>query len=87
MLSASGVQVLTEILTSQGRIDIAVEYPDKAYIIELKCNQSADKAIQQVKEKNYSDKYVNSGREIILMGINFDTKARSITDWKWEKIS
>jgi len=86
MLSASGVQVLTEVLTSLGRVDIAVEYPDKVYVIELKCNQSADKAIAQIKGKRYAEKYIASGREILLIGINFDTSARSITDWKWEKL-
>jgi hypothetical protein len=86
MLSASGVLVFTEIFTSRGRIDIAVEFPDKIYIIELKCNQNAAIAIEQVKEKKYADKYRPSGREIYLVGINFDTSVREITDWKMEKI-
>jgi hypothetical protein len=85
MLSAAGVQVHTEMLTSQGRIDIVLEFPDKVYIIELKCNQSAARAIEQIKEKKYADKYRPSGREIYLVGINFDTSVREITDWKMEK--
>jgi len=85
MLSASGVFVHTEVLTSRGRIDIAVEFPDKVYIIELKCNQSATKAIEQIKDKRYADKYRASGREIFLVGINFDTSKREITDWKMSK--
>jgi len=87
MLSASGVLVLTEVLTSKGRTDIAVEFSDKVYVIELKCNQNADKAIAQIKEKNYADKYRASGREIYLVGINFDTSVREITDWKTEKLT
>ena len=87
MLSASGVNVLSEVLTSHGRIDIALEYPDKVYVIELKCNQNADKAIAQIKEKRYLEKYIASGRDIFLIGINFDTTARSITGWKWEKVT
>jgi len=86
MLSASGVLVLTEILTSQGRIDIAVEFKDKVYIVELKCNQSAEKAIAQIIAKKYADKYKASGRDIILIGINFDTSMRAIADWKWENL-
>jgi len=84
MVSASGVLVQTEVLTSLGRIDIAVEFNDKVYIIELKCNQSADKAIAQIKEKRYAEKYGSSGRDIFIIGINFDTTERNITDWKWE---
>ena len=87
MVSASGVLVQTEVLTSLGKIDIAVEFKDKVYIIELKCNQSADKAIAQIKEKKYAEKYVNSNRNIFLIGINFDTSQRAITDWKWEQLT
>jgi len=87
MLSASGVQVQTEVLTSEGRIDIAVESFDKVYVIELKCNQSADKALTQIKEKKYAEKYLASGKDIIIIGINFDTAKRAITDWKWEKVT
>ncbi|MCP4344333.1 MAG: AAA family ATPase [Desulfobacterales bacterium] len=38
MLSASGVTVHTEVLTSTGRIDIAVEFDDKVYILEFSKN-------------------------------------------------
>jgi hypothetical protein len=82
ILAASGVEVLTEVLTSQGRIDIAVFFETTIYIVELKCNQSADKAIAQIKNKKYPDKYKNGGKTIKLMGINFDTQKREITDWK-----
>jgi len=85
MLSASGVDVHEEMLTSKGRIDIAIELPGKVYIMELKCNQSAAKAIEQIKEMCYADKYRDSGRDINLVGINFDTSEQEITDWKVER--
>jgi len=86
MLFASGAQVHTEVLTSLGRIDFEVYFEDKIYIIELKCNQPADKAIVQIKEKKYFEKHKNSGKKILLMGINFDTEQRRIVDWKMENI-
>lgn len=82
MLSASGVLVRTEPLSAHGRIDIAVEFKDKVYVVELKCNQSAGEAIRQIHEKRYHESYLHSGRRIYLVGINFDTQARAITDWK-----
>lgn len=85
ILSASGVEVLTEVLTSRGRIDIAVFFDDKTFIIELKCNQDADLALQQIEEKGYAEKYRDKGKQIILMGINFDTVKRVITEWKVER--
>jgi hypothetical protein len=84
MLSASGVLVHTEPLTSQGRIDIAVEFKDKVYVVELKCNQSAEEALRQIRQKRYGEKYAQSGRKIFLLGINFDTRVRAITDWRCE---
>ncbi len=83
MLSASGVPVQTEVFTATGRLDIAVEFTDKVFVIELKCNQSSEKAIQQILEKRYYERYKWEKREIYLMGINFDAEARTVSDWKW----
>lgn len=82
MVAASGVLVQTEALSSRGRMDIAVEFSDKVYIIELKCNQSAEQALAQIRDKGYHEKYVQSGRTIYLLGIDFDTQKRAITEWK-----
>jgi hypothetical protein len=86
MLSASGVLVHTEPLTSHGRIDMAVEFKDRVFILELKCNQSAAAAIRQIHDKRYYDKYAQSGRKIYLLGINFSTKERAIVDWQMEAL-
>ena len=51
VLSMSGVDVRNELLTSSGRIDLAVEFRDRVYIIEFKCNQSSKTAIEQIREK------------------------------------
>ncbi len=84
MLSASGVLVHTEPLTSIGRIDMEVHFLDKVYIVELKCNQSAEQAIAQIKEKKYFEKHLHGRKKIILLGINFSTEERRITEWQVE---
>jgi ATP-dependent exoDNAse (exonuclease V) beta subunit len=86
MVAASGVLVHTEPLSSRGRMDVVVELKDKVYIIELKCNQPADKAIAQIRDKGYHEKYVQGGRKIFLLGIDFDTAKRAITEWKLESV-
>ncbi len=86
MVAASGVLVHTESLSSRGRMDMAVEFKDKVYVIELKCNQPAAHAIAQIREKRYHEKYLQSGRKIFLLGINFDTAQQAITDWKIEEV-
>jgi len=87
MLSASGVLVRTEVLNAHGRMDMAVEFKDKVYVIELKCNQSADEALRQIHEKRYHESYLHSRRRIYLVGINFNTQAHGITDWKLEQVA
>ena len=82
MLSASGVDADCEPLTSQGRIDQAVEFPDTVHLIEFKCNQRADVAIQQIRDKRYADKYRQTGKNIVLIGINFDVETRNVAEWK-----
>ncbi|MCP4346212.1 MAG: ATP-binding protein [Desulfobacterales bacterium] len=84
MVSASGADVNTEILTCRGRIDLVAECDDKVYIMEFKCNQSADTAIKQIHEKGYAERYTQTRKKIILAGINFSTEKRNLAEWKTE---
>ncbi len=81
VLSASGLAAQSSVLTCEGRLDLVVTLPDKVYIIEFKCNQSPEAAIRQIQEKHYADPYRQGGKEIILMGINFDSKKRNLVQW------
>jgi hypothetical protein len=38
----------------------------------------------QIENEKYYQKYLGSGREIILVGAEFSTKKHNITDWKTE---
>jgi len=82
MVCASGVDVRSEVLTCDGRIDLVAEFNDKVFIIEFKCNQSAEAGIRQIRENGYDQKFKSGGKQIILMGINFDTEKRNVTEWK-----
>jgi len=81
MVSASGVDAKSEVLTYKGRIDLVMEFSDKLYIIEFKCNQSAAAGIRQIHDKGYADPYRQIGKKIILMGINFDMEKRNVLEW------
>ncbi|MDM8516432.1 AAA family ATPase [Desulfobacterales bacterium HSG16] len=87
MLSASGAMVHPEVLSSKGRMDIVIEFDDKVFIIELKCDHSSDMAIRQIIKKKYYEKYMHTNREIYLMGINFDREKRSIDDWQCKPLA
>jgi hypothetical protein len=82
MVAASGVWARSSPLTCRGRIDMVVELADKVYIMEFKCNQSVDTALQQIREQGYADPYRQSGKRIILMGINFSTEDRNLAAWQ-----
>ena len=73
--------------TNIGRIDIRVKVKEGLYyIIELKLDESADAALKQIREKRYYEKYEKEGNVIHLLGINFSSAERNITDWKEEII-
>ena len=58
-----------------------------AAVIELKYDKSAEGAIAQIKEKNYTDALANYHGNLLLAGINYDkdTKAHTCVIEKMEK--
>ena len=81
------VDARAEDVTNIGRMDISVKVKDDLYyIIELKLDESAEKALKQIKEKRYYEKYEKKGSTIHLLGINFSSKERNIRDWKEEVV-
>ena len=66
--------------TSNGRIDLQVETPRYVYIFEFKIDSTARKAMDQIREKRYWERESVSGKEIFLIGANFDSKSRRLTD-------
>ena len=77
-----GVPLIGEDTTNRGRIDLTLNMEHKIYIIEFKVG-SRD-ALQQIKEKKYYEKYLQQGKDIYLVGINFDEKERNISSFAWE---
>jgi len=86
-LAAGGLPARSQVLNYSGRIDMVVEVKNKVYIFEFKCNQSAEKAIEQIKQKRYCESFRSTAKEIYLVGINFDMDKRNITQYKWEIVS
>jgi hypothetical protein len=79
-----GLFIEAEARTSTGRIDAVAQTEKYVYIFEFKLNRSAAEALKQIHDKEYYQKYLGSGREIILIGAKFSTKKHNITDWKTE---
>ena len=77
-----GEYVQAERSTSNGRIDLLLQAKDYIYIIEVKIDNTADAALQQIEEKGYAKPFVNDPRKIFKIGVSFSTENRRIEDWK-----
>jgi hypothetical protein len=77
-----GLYVDVESHTTDGRMDILVQTSNFVYILELKIDQSADIALQQIDEKQYAKPFEGDGRTIYKIGVNFSSKTRRMTEWK-----
>jgi len=75
------VYVRTQVKCARGRIDMVVLMPDTTYVLELKTNESARKALDQINQKGYATPYQADGRRVVKAGIHFNTDTRTIDDW------
>jgi hypothetical protein len=85
VLKMLGFTIRCEIMTIDGRIDAVLQTPQVVYVIEFKTG-NAKKAIDQLKEKQYHQKYSTDNRPKILMGIDFDVENNCIAGYKIEAI-
>lgn len=76
--------VEVEVHTPKGRADIVITSPNKLYIIELKLDENAKFALDQINLKDYDERFALCGKPIVKVGVNFSSKERNITDWKVE---
>jgi hypothetical protein len=54
------------------------------YIFELKVDQRADKAMEQILNQEYSQLCRHQGKQIVVMGISFSSNKRNIDTWQGE---
>ncbi len=84
-LASLGLDITAEDVTSKGRIDLTIRMGDVIYILEFKVDGAGD-ALEQIRQRNYQQKYRSAGKKIILMGIDFDSTSRNITGFAWENV-
>ena len=73
-----------EVHTPNGRVDMVLRTATHLYLFELKLNQTAGTALQQINLKDYAQRFALCGLPVVKVGINFDVKTHNITDWKVE---
>ena len=83
IFSLIGLKVEAEVKTNKGRIDAVIIDKD-IYIFEFKFNGDKNKALRQINDKKYFEKYQGAGKETYLFGVEFAD--RNVGEWVVEKI-
>lgn len=87
IVNGMGFEAYAEKLTNIGRIDLALELPKITYVFEFKLDSSGETALKQIHEKKYFEPYMHKGKEIAIVGANFSSTDRNVSDWKGELLS
>ena len=70
-----------EVHTSNGRVDVVLLTRTDLYLVEIKMNQDAQTAMQQINLKNYAQRFALCGKPVVKVGINFDAVKGNIDEW------
>lgn len=73
-----GFYTKTEYHTSEGRIDMVIQTPLYCYVLEFKLDGTAQEALEQILDKNYTMPFEMNGQHIIRIGMNFSKETRNI---------
>lgn len=86
-LASLGLDIHPEPSSSQGRADLIIDNSQVVYVLEFKVVElegDAQKAIFQIREKGYHQQYVQSGREVVLVGMDFSRAERNLVGFDHE---
>jgi hypothetical protein len=84
--AATGIDVRPQVHTNKGRLDLVVYFKDRIYLIEFKVLEQCGpgKALEQINAKGYAEQF--AGQEVYLVGVEFSSKERNITQFVWESL-
>jgi hypothetical protein len=85
--AALGLDIRLEDATHQGRIDMAVNFNGQVYLFEFKVVELVPegRALQQLRDKGYADKYRAAGSPIHLIGVEFSREQRNVVGFEVEE--
>ena len=84
--AALGLDVTVEDCTNHGRLDMTLKFNNQVYLFEFKVVELAPKgkALQQIKDKQYADKYSGQNQPVHLIGVEFSKQDRNIVAFEVE---
>ena len=86
--AALGLDIVVEDTTNHGRIDMTVLFGGAVWLFEFKVVELVPqgRALQQIKDKGYADKYKARGEPIHLIGVEFSRAERNIVGFGVETL-
>ena len=89
LFNGAGLNVKSEDNTNKGQIDLSIFNQDSVYIVEFKVVEGKEehKALKQIKDKRYYEKYIGKYQEIYLIEIEFSKEKKNIVSFEWERDS
>ena len=86
--AALGLDTRVEDATNLGRIDLTLHFGGRIYVFEFKVVETAPagRALQQIKDKGYPDKYRAEGLPIYLIGVEFSKDQRNVVGYEVEML-
>ena len=87
--AALGLDIRLEDVTNHGRIDMTVLFNGNVYLFEFKVVELVPegRALQQIKDRSYADKYRARGEPIHLVGVEFSREQRSVVGFEVETLA
>lgn len=79
--------IQSEVFTDKGRIDLVLKTKTHIYIFELKLDQPAQTALEQIEANKYYEKYRLQNKKIVLVGLSFNSVKKKLTlDWALKEL-
>lgn len=72
----------TEVKSVLGRADVVIQTNADIFVLELKVDDTAEYALQQIDSKGYTIPYEADGRKLTKCGICISSSTRNITHWR-----
>ena len=80
------MDIIPEEVSNHGKLDMAVQFNGEVYLFEFKVveGEAEGKALAQIREKRYADKYRALNQPIHLIGVELGRKARNLAGFEVE---
>ena len=76
------INLALPIRSAEGRANAVVKTTDFVYVFEFKLNGSTEETLKQIDDKGYLLPYNVDHRQLIKVGVSFDSTERNIGAWR-----